>query len=85
MGWLGRNFSAFQNQYTAIADLLIGMLTSGLGVFSVCMKIVRRPAGQIGCTDESDGTSVLTIGLECAIILHCVNATGPALMWKGLL
>lgn len=85
MGWSGRNFSAFQNQYTAVANLIVGVLTSGLGVFSVRMKIVRRPAGQIGCTDESDGGNVLTMGLERAIVLHCVNATGLAAMWIGLL
>lgn len=78
------NFSAFQNQYIAFARLLIEMLTSGLGVFSVCMKIVRRPAGKVGCSDKSDGWNGLIVGLECAIILHGVNAAGLAAMWIGL-
>lgn len=60
------------------------MLTSGFGVFSVCMKIVRRPAGQAGCAHKSDDTDGLLMGLECAVTLHGVNAADLAVVWIGL-
>lgn len=60
------------------------MLTSGFGVLSVCMKIVRRPAGQVGCTDKSDDRNGLIVGLECLMILRGVNTAGLAATWNGL-
>lgn len=72
---------SFQDQYTADANLHIRV-----GVFSVRMKIFRRPAGQVGCTDKSDHDRNRTCHrsrLECAIILHSVDTdiTGLAAMW----
>lgn len=61
----------------------VAMLTSGMGMFSVCMEVVRQPADQVGCTDNSNG---LLMDLERAIIFRGANALGLTLaaMWIGL-